>query len=67
MLDITIDDCGSVTMLTPMTEQGREWIGANLDADSWQWLGGSLAVEPSMVPALLEAMIDDGLEVGATE
>ena len=49
--DILIESCGSMVMVTPMTAAGREWIDENVQSQSWQWMGLSLAVEFSYADA----------------
>jgi hypothetical protein len=65
--DVVIDDCGSVVVLTALTDAGRKWIDSNLLVESWQWIGCSLAVDPCYTLDLIDAMVDAGLDVGSEE
>lgn len=62
-LDIHVENNGSLWLIRPLTDAGREWIDENVSDDS-QWIGGALAVEPRYVQALVEGMQLDGLEIG---
>jgi hypothetical protein len=54
----------SMVVLTPATDAGRAWIDEHLHAESWQWLGGSLAIDGRYAEDILDGMLGDGLEVG---
>ena len=43
------------------TERAKEWLEEHLVFEDWQWLGNILAIEPRMIPAIVEAMLEDGL------
>ncbi len=62
--DIQLQNHGSLRLVRPVTDAGREWIDENVDSEA-QWFGGALAVEPRYVQAIVEGMQLDGLEVGA--
>ena len=47
-------DFGSVVLLVPATEGELQWLLDNCNVESWQMLGGALAVEPRMADAILE-------------
>ena len=59
--DVRFEDFGSIWLVTPMTATARSWIEENVATESWQWIGGSLAVEPRCVPNLAEGMQAAGL------
>lgn len=61
--DVEFAEHGTVNTLTPLTAAAREWIDENLDVEGWQWLGGSVGIEPRMCPNIIQGMIDDGLAV----
>ncbi len=63
MADVLVRNEGSILMLTPDSDSGREWIDENLGLESWQWLGNSCAIEWRYAPAIIEGMWEDGLEV----
>lgn len=63
MADLTFVFDGSISFLTPMTPVGREWVSDNLNIESWQMWGGSVAIEPRMLEAIIDGAINDGLEV----
>lgn len=63
--DVELSDLGSIILLCPLTAKGREWIDSNLQAEAWQWHSGALAIDPRMIPAIVDGMIDDDLDVSA--
>ena len=60
-VDVATDGCGSITMLTPLTKAGRDWMAEHLETESWQWMGLSLAIEPRCAEAIIVGMYADGL------
>ena len=63
LIDVRVNDYGSVMLITPLTRQAKEWIEMNLDKEPWQWLGVSITVEPRLAGDLAFAMELDGLNV----
>lgn len=61
--DASVDICGSIGTLTPLTKSGHEWVAKNVHAESWQRSGPSIYVEPRMLIDIAEAMERDGLTV----
>lgn len=53
----------SSVMLRPLSTAAKEWVSANVDSESWQWLGGALCVHHRYAPGIIQAMTDHGLEV----
>ena len=64
MLDLEVMEHGTVGMIRPASQVGREWLKENVQAEGWQWLGGALACEPRMTADLVEGARADGLAVG---
>ncbi len=63
MIDVRVNDYGSVMLITPLTRQAHEWMEMNTDQEPWEWLGESLSVEPRLAYDLAFAMELDGLNV----
>jgi len=63
MTDIRVENHGSIYIFIPQTDDGREWVDANLSLESWQWFGPGFAVEPRYALQLAEGMLNDGLRV----
>jgi hypothetical protein len=61
--DVTVSNHGSLFLVTPFTQDARDWINTNVHAEGWQWLGQSLAVEHRFVAHLVDGMLDAGLDV----
>ncbi len=56
-------DGRSIYTFTPLTDAARAWLDANVAADSWQFLGGSLAVDHRYIADLVAGAIADGFTV----
>ena len=63
IVDVRVNDQGSVVLLQPITEAASDWIDENIESESWQWFGGALAVEHRYADAIIEGMQSDGLGV----
>ncbi len=61
--DVLVGNSGSIFTFTPLTNAARNWIAENVQAESWQWLGGALAVDHHFARDLAQGMIDSGLVV----
>ena len=63
MVDIKVENHGSIILFTPLTTKAKRWVNENLPLESWQWLGKSFAVEPRYADDLVSGMQNDGLKV----
>ena len=63
IVDVRVNDQGSVVLLQPITEAASDWIDENIESEGWQWFGGALAVEHRYADAIIEGMQSDGLGV----
>jgi hypothetical protein len=61
--DVLVHDHGTIFLLDPQTEEGKVWMRENCQAESWQWQGPCLAIEPRSAGAIVEGMLEDGLVV----
>lgn len=61
-VDATVEDHGSIVLLTPRTKECRKWLRDNVDEEA-QWFGRSLVVEPRYLDTLITGMTFDGLIV----
>lgn len=65
-VDIQVHGAGSgssVFLFEPLTDTGRDWMEENVGAESWQWLGGRLAVDAHFAFGLAAGMVEEGLIV----
>lgn len=58
--DFEVSDWGTIVLVTPLTDEARQWVDDNVYTEPWQWMGGGFACEPRMVEALLEGIEVDG-------
>lgn len=61
-LDLSIENHGTIMLLTPCSDAGREWVDSHLPEDALTW-GTSVVVEPRFIFDIAEGAIRDGLEV----
>lgn len=62
-IDIEVTSGGSVFLVRPLTDAGRDWLHENVESEGWQWLGDALAVEHRYIEPLVCGMVQAGLEV----
>lgn len=60
--DIMVENHGSVFLLRPLSDEGRQWLNEHLPADRIMF-GGSTMVETRFVADIVMAAIHDGLSV----
>lgn len=47
-------------LVTPKSQQAKEWINENVGLESWQWLGDSFAADHHFIEDLELGMVDAG-------
>lgn len=62
MVDVKVENHGSIFLFQPLSEAAREWIGEHVPEDA-TWFGGALVVEHRYASDLAQGMVDDDLEV----
>lgn len=63
VIDVRIENHGLYTF-EPLTPAAKAWIEDNVEAESWQWLGGRLCLDDRRLAMdLTQRMVDDGLIV----
>jgi len=60
VLDVKVENHGSVLAFRLLTDEAREWVDANVN-DEAQFFGNALVVEPRYAAHLAEGMQGDGL------
>lgn len=63
VVDVIVYNHGSVFLFSLLTPAAQEWVGENVETESHNWLGGSLAVEHRYADKLAVGMIQAGLNV----
>jgi len=61
--DLRVEGHGSVFLLRPLTDTGREWLTENVANEGWQWLGDALACEPRHVGDVIQGARAFGIKV----
>jgi hypothetical protein len=61
-----ITDEGTVVLITPVSNEARQWVDENLSIEPWQWLGDGFGVEHRYASDILEAISEEmgGVEAG---
>jgi hypothetical protein len=62
MMDIRVDNHGSIVIFVPLTEAGEEWMGEHLPEDAQRW-GGGIVVEPRYALDIVHGAVEDGLKL----
>jgi hypothetical protein len=62
MADFLFQNHGSITILTPRSDAGRQWIDDHIPADATTWCSG-IVIEPRYAQDILDGIEADGLEV----
>lgn len=62
--DVLVDNQGTIMVLTPQTQEAKDWFDENVEAEGWQWMGDGLAVDHRMAENLLQGILTSGLTVG---
>lgn len=63
--DFSLIGGGSVTLLQPNNELARDWVEEHIGADNgFQPYYPTVVVEGNYLPAIIEALGDEGFEVG---
>jgi hypothetical protein len=60
--DLVVSGGGTLYILTPVTDAGREWIDSNVDPDAQRW-GDGIAVEHRYIGDIVAGAQGDGLVV----
>ena len=47
-------------LVTPKSENARQWVDENVHLEPWQWLGDSFAVDHHFIEELELGMIEAG-------
>jgi|SRR5581483_4050698 len=65
--DFTVQNEGTIYLLTPHTDAAREWVQEHIETDDWsigpQHFGDSIAVDHRYIADIVRGIQADGLEV----
>ena len=53
-----INDQGTVVVVTPLSDEAKQWVDNNVFTEPWQEMGDGFACEPRMVESLLNAFAE---------
>jgi hypothetical protein len=63
MADLTFEDHGTIWLLTPVSDEGHQWVADNIPEDAQTWGKCSIVVEHRYVGAIIDGAMGDGLSV----
>lgn len=63
MTDLMVANHGSIFILTPVSDAGREWIGDHIPDEAMTWGAEGIVVEHRYIEAIISGAVADGLEV----
>jgi hypothetical protein len=61
--DVEVVNEGTVSLFVLISEDARNWVEWNVEAEGYQFLGANLIVEHRYVGDIIAGMINDELEV----
>lgn len=62
-MDFTIRNHGTVFVVEPQNDEAYEWLRSHVGAESWQWMGRSLAVDHRYALSLAQQLQDDDYQL----
>jgi hypothetical protein len=54
----------SIILVTPISDEAKQWVDDNIALEGWQWLGQSFGCEPRYLYELVIGMENSGLVNG---
>jgi len=63
MTDLTVDDHGSVFILTPVSDEGFTWVSEHLPTGGLGWGMHGIAVEHRFISEIVLGAVEDGLAI----
>lgn len=67
--DVLVKDLGTLWVVSPQTNQARDWINANIAVDrslDWNWNGGEFAVDKSGSGDVFDKIFASDLTIGGS-
>jgi len=62
-LDLVFENHGSIFLIRPISQIGRQWLDENVGDENTQMFGDAIACEPRYVEAIFRGAQSDGLTV----
>ena len=64
MTDLRLLNEGTISILTPETDRGKDWVNEHLPADSMRWGQLGVVIEHRFVADIVNGALEDELTVG---
>ena len=62
MIDFSLYDSGSILLLTPMSDEAKDWVKEHLPEDI-RTFGRGFAVEPRYMNDIMDGLTSEGLTI----
>ncbi len=62
MSDFMLQNSGSISVLTPLTQQAAKWIDDHIDPNAQSW-GGGVVIEHRYVDDIVDGIERDGFSI----
>ena len=62
MSDFMLQNSGSISVLTPLTQQAAQWIDDHIDPNAQSW-GGGVVIEHRYVDDIVDGIERDGFSI----
>jgi len=63
MPDLSFANHGSLTIMTPLTPAGVDWVDEHIPEDAQTW-GAGIVIEHRYVLDIMQGALSDGLDIG---
>lgn len=63
VVDLKVRNEGTIYLLTPCTDAGRDWVKEHIPEDAIRWSKESVVIEHRFIEDIVNGAINDGLEV----
>lgn len=63
-VDFVTLDCGSIVILTPLSQEAHDWLNENIDVENAQWYSKGVVIEHRYANDIITAITQHNLTVG---
>jgi len=62
-IDFSVDNHGSIIILTPLTDLAEDWVAEHISQDALAWGSKGVVVEPRYIGDIVSGIVDAGFSV----
>lgn len=63
-MDFVTLDCGSIVILTPLSQEAHDWLNEHIDVESAQWYSKGVVIEHRYAGDIISEITQENLTVG---